>query len=83
MRGQKKSKLALAVGVTLRQLRENAGLTQEELGFRFGLHRTYISMLERGYRVPSLETLLALADYLGAKPVKLMEAVEKALKLKR
>ncbi len=68
---KKTKQLGLAVGKALRLYRQKADLTQEELGFRFGLHRTYISLLERGERIPSLETLLQLSEFLGASPVEL------------
>lgn len=80
MKAQKRKKLGVAVGVALRRLRDKAGLTQEELAFRFDVHRTYISMLERGRRIPSLVTLISLAEFLGASPVELMSHVERELK---
>jgi transcriptional regulator with XRE-family HTH domain len=44
--------------------REVLGISQEELASRAGLHRTYISDIERGARNPSLKTLSRLADAL-------------------
>ncbi len=40
-------------------------MTQEVLGFEAGLDRTYISVLERGERSPTLDTLVSLCDVLG------------------
>ena len=40
------------------------GVSQEELADRCGLHRTYVSQLERGLKSPSLNTLYALASAL-------------------
>lgn len=48
----------------LRAFRERAGLSQEELAGRCGLHRTEISLLERGKRSPRLETIVILAHAL-------------------
>jgi transcriptional regulator with XRE-family HTH domain len=79
MREGKQKQLGVAIGAALRHLREKSGLSQEELGFRFGLHRTYVSLLERGGRIPSVPTLLSLGEYLGASPVELMRLVEREL----
>jgi transcriptional regulator with XRE-family HTH domain len=42
-----------------------AGITQQELGDRCDLHRTEVSLLERGGREPRLGTLVKLASALG------------------
>ncbi|HEK1520075.1 TPA: helix-turn-helix transcriptional regulator, partial [Pseudomonas aeruginosa] len=44
-----------AFGRALRQLRKRRNMTQEILGFEAGLDRTYISVLERGERSPTLD----------------------------
>lgn len=54
-------------GENLRSVRRRAGISQEELGFRSGLHRTEVGLLERGARVPRIDTLLKLATGLGVK----------------
>lgn len=77
MREGKQKQLGFAIGAAIRHLRDKSGQSQEELGFEFGLHRTYISMLERGQRMPSVPTLLSLGAYLGASPVELMKLVER------
>jgi transcriptional regulator with XRE-family HTH domain len=56
---------ASAFGVRLRQLREAAGLSQEALAERAGLHRFGVAKLERGEREPSWATVRALAKALG------------------
>jgi DNA-binding XRE family transcriptional regulator len=48
-------------GVVLREARMRAGLSQEELADRSSLDVTYISLLERGLRSPSLDALFAIA----------------------
>ena len=52
---------AVAFGKVLRQLRIDARLTQEQLGFEADLRRTYVSILELGQQQPSLTTVLKLA----------------------
>lgn len=53
--------VARRFGENLRRVRRQADISQEELGFRSGLHRTEVGLLERGARVPRLDTLLKLA----------------------
>lgn len=53
------------LGNNIRLLRERAGLSQEALGFKADLHRTYISQLELGQRNPSYTTLCKLANALS------------------
>ena len=52
----------------LRALRKARGLSQEELSFRASIHRTQVSLLERGDRLPRFETLIRLAGALEATP---------------
>ena len=54
---------------TLRAAREKAEISQEELAERAGLHRTYISQLERGMKSPSLDVIVALARGLRITPL--------------
>lgn len=51
-------------GTKLKQIRNNQKLSQEELAFRSGLHRTYISDIERGVRNVSLENIQKIAKAL-------------------
>ncbi len=48
-------------GTAVREKRAELGISQEELANRAGLHRTYISDIERGARNPSLESIAKLA----------------------
>jgi transcriptional regulator with XRE-family HTH domain len=55
--------------------RRRSGLSQEELGFRAGLHRTEISLLEVGGRLPRIDTLVRLAGGLGIEPGELLDGI--------
>ncbi len=65
----------IAFGKVLRRMREDAGLTQEQLGFETDLRRTYISILELGQQQPSLTTILKIAKGLNCPPGKLVDLV--------
>ncbi len=54
-----------AFGNVLRKLRNEKQFSQESLGFEADLTRAYISLLERGLRSPTLDTLMALREPLG------------------
>lgn len=56
--------LQLAFGSVLREYRTRAGFSQEGLADAAGCDRTFIGMLERGQRQPTLETLFKLAQAL-------------------
>jgi transcriptional regulator with XRE-family HTH domain len=66
----------VAFGKILREVRLKSGLSQERLAFDSGHHRTYISLLERGRRSPTLTTLLRLAAALGVSGSEMVERVE-------
>lgn len=68
--------LSRAFGHVLRELRLKKGLSQEALGHEVGLHRTYISQLERGLKSPSLNTMARLSACLGIAMSKLAARVE-------
>lgn len=52
------------VGKRIKQLRNGLGISQEELGFRSGVHRTYIASLEVGKRNISIATLEKIVNAL-------------------
>lgn len=68
-----------AFGYVLRNLRKTKGLSQEELAYRSGLDRTYISLLERGLRQPSLSSILQLSNPLGVSSSEMVSQVEAKL----
>ncbi len=68
--------LQSAFGHVLREIRESKQMSQEDLAFASGYHRTYISLLERGKKAPSLTTIFRLASSLKILPFELIKRVE-------
>ncbi len=61
------------VGINLKRFRKERGLSQEEFAFACGLHRTYISGVERGIRNPTVLVLEQIADALDVPSSRLLE----------
>ena len=68
--------LARDFGKVLRETRKRQGLSQQSLALETDLDRTYISLLERGKRQPSLRTLFILAEALGTRASALVRKLE-------
>ena len=64
------------LGRNVKILRENRGWSQEELADISGLHRTYISGIERGARNPTIEVVQRLAEALRADLIDLFKERE-------
>ncbi len=73
---ESRKKILLALGLLVKQQRTALGISQEELGFRANLDRTYISGVERGVRNPSITALVNLASGLGITVANLLEKLE-------
>jgi transcriptional regulator with XRE-family HTH domain len=69
--------LLVGLGRAIRAAREERRLSQEELGFRSGVHRNYIGGVERAERQPSVKTLARLAEALGVRPTDLLAEAER------
>ncbi|WP_152950436.1 helix-turn-helix domain-containing protein [Brevundimonas sp. Bb-A] len=61
------------LGKRVRHLRTIAGVSQEELAFRAGMKRSYLSDLERGTRNPTIRALGRIAAALDVHPVELLK----------
>ncbi len=57
-----------AFGRVLREYRLKLSLSQEDLALEAGIDRTFVSLLERGKRQPTLETLFRIAKVLRVSP---------------
>lgn len=72
MTGQKQKNLRSVFAHNLRKLRLIKSLSQEKLAELSGLHRTYVSSVERCERNITLETVERFAAALGADPIDLL-----------
>ena len=72
-----KKSLATIFGEVLKELRKEAGISQEDLANECELDRSFISMLERGLRMPTIETLFKLSAPLEKTPAEIIILVEK------
>ncbi len=75
-----KTYCVVTIGKVLRKLRETQNLSQQLLAERSSLDRSYISLLERGLKRPSLHTTFALATGLGIPAYKLVQEIEEHIR---
>ena len=68
--------ISTAFGKVIRQLRLDAGLTQEKLGLEAELRRTFVSVLELGQQQPTITTIFKLSYALNVPASKIVELVE-------
>jgi len=66
----------LAFGHEIKKGREALQKSQEALAFEAGIHRTYVSMIERGKKSTTLAVIVRLANALNVKPSELLQRVE-------
>lgn len=66
-----------AFGIVLKEYRNKMSISQEKLAFNSALDRTYISLLERGKRNPTLAIIFKIAEGLKIKPSELIYEVER------
>jgi transcriptional regulator with XRE-family HTH domain len=75
-----RSPLSAAFGQVVRDLRAEAGLSQERLGFLAKLSRVYVGEVERGEKAPTLDAVASLAQALGKPAHVLIEAAERRMR---
>jgi transcriptional regulator with XRE-family HTH domain len=63
-------------GANLLRARKRSGLSQEALAVRASLHRTEIGLLERGERLPRIDTVVKLAGALSISPSELIVGID-------
>lgn len=64
------------LGKIISTLRRRAEMSQEKLAERAGIHRTYVSQLERGLKSPTVTMLARVAKALNMRPSQIMRLVE-------
>lgn len=68
-----------AFGIVIKKYRLERSMSQEELAFEAGLDRTYISLLERGKRKPTINTLFSISKVINIKPHIIITDIEQLL----
>ena len=67
---------AVTIGQTIRRLRKEKHLSQEVFSGLAALDRSHYSKIERGLRLPTLETIFKMAQALDMKPSELIREIE-------
>ncbi len=63
----------IKLGIKVRETRQKIGLSQEELGFKSNLHRTYIGSIERGEQNVSIDNIHKISKALKISPTELLK----------
>ena len=71
------------IGREIQAARKKAGISQEELAHRAGIHRTYVSLLERDRRSPTVDVVFRICRALNISAAKLVGRAERRLRGKR
>lgn len=75
-KARRRRERAAVFGANVRRLRTKRGLSQEALGEEASVHRTHVSLIERGAVDPTLMTAVDLANALGVKLADLVEGID-------
>lgn len=78
-----KNRRSVLLGEMLRQARQSAGITQEQLAFDAKVDRTYVSQLENGHKSPTVDVLFSICPVLGVAVSDLIRQVEHGLESRR
>jgi transcriptional regulator with XRE-family HTH domain len=69
--------LEAALGLAIRQLRDEQQVSQEQLGQMTGLHRNHVGQIERAEMSPTLRSIELIATALDRKPSELLGLAER------
>lgn len=73
----------LAVGEAIQERRLSVGISQQELADMAGVHRTYVSDVERGARNLTVSSLVKVCKALNVQPSRLFRRAEESEKVSR
>lgn len=73
----------LAFGKVLRTVRKEVGLTQEQLALAAEIDRTFVSLIERGERQPTVRVLFKLATALHVSAARLIQMTEDQVRVSK
>ena len=76
-----KKSLTTIFGEVLKELRKEVGISQENLAYECELDRSFIYMLERGLRMPTIETLFKISKALKKTSSEIIALTEQRYKL--
>ena len=68
--------LSKVSGEVLKDLRNKVGISQENLAYESELDRSFISMLERGLRLPTIATIFQVSKALKKSPSEIIKLIE-------
>ncbi|MBZ8181497.1 MAG: helix-turn-helix transcriptional regulator [Oscillatoria sp. PMC 1051.18] len=68
-----------ALGKVLAKYRTTLKISQEELADRAGIHRTYVSQIERGLKSPTLSVLFDISKALDLPASRMIDEIEKEI----
>lgn len=71
------------LGEELRQRRLAAGLSQEQLADKAGIDRTYVSLLERDERIPTVNVLIGVCRAMGVRASDVIARIEDRYRVTR
>jgi len=74
---------AVRFGAIVRRLREERGWTRTKLATRAGMSAQYVGIVEKGGNIPSLTTVLELAEVLGGDVAEIMRELAAARRMPR
>lgn len=67
----------MAIAQAIAKHRHDADISQEDLADLAGIHRTYVSQIERGLKMPTMAIIFRISKALNIKPSQLISEIER------